>query len=322
MSLAELGVPVLAALADRIASANAPQTANIEVGGRTWRTLIAPLPLRGVPEPPRLVFAAPLDELLTEARAMARDSAATMALVLAVALVLALLAARAIARPIRALAGEADAIRRFEFSRPVAVASVVKEVDELAGTMDEMKRTIRRFLDISAAVAAEPDLDRLMPRLLDETIAAAGAQGGALYLASDDGTTLSAAAVRLAGGKAGPASLPPIPLAGKRPATRSPKPCAPARRARFRCGAATRRPPISTGCSRRSRTSARCSSSPRSPTAGASSSASSQSCAPSARASGRSWSTSSVRWRAHRRSRSRRSSSSRRRRRCSRRSSS
>jgi HD-GYP domain-containing protein (c-di-GMP phosphodiesterase class II)/HAMP domain-containing protein len=212
VSLAELGVPVLAALADRIASANAPQTADIEVGGRTWRTLIAPLPLRGVPEPPRLVFAAPLDELLTAARAIARDSAATMALVLAVALVLALLAARAIARPIRALAGEADAIRRFEFSRPVAVASMVKEVDELAGTMDEMKRTIRRFLDISAAVAAEPDLDRLMLRLLDETIAAAGAQGGALYLAADDGTALNAAAVRLAGGKAGPASLPAIPL--------------------------------------------------------------------------------------------------------------
>ena len=215
VALAELGTPVLAALAGRLAAAREPQIADLDAGGRTWRTLVAPVPLKGIPDPPRLVFAVPLDELLTEARAMARDSAATMALVLAVALALALLAARAIARPIRALVGEADAIRRFEFSRPIAVASVVKEVDELAGTMDEMKRTIRRFLDISAAVAAEPDLDRLMPRLLDETIAAAGAQGGALYLAADDEVTLSAAAVRLAGGKAGPASLPPISLAGE-----------------------------------------------------------------------------------------------------------
>ena len=217
VSLAELGVPVLAALAGRLESARASQTADLDVGGRAWRTLIAPLPLQGVAEAPRLVFAAPLDELLTEARAIARDSALTTALVLAAALALALLAANAVSRPLRALVSEANAIRRFEFSRPVEVVSVVKEVDELAGTMDEMKRTIRRFLDISAAVAAEPDLDRLMPRLLDETIASAGAQGGALYLAADDGGTLSPAAVRVAGGRAGDASLPPISLARDAP---------------------------------------------------------------------------------------------------------
>jgi len=215
--LAELGVPVLAALAGRVASAHAAQTAELDVGGRRWRTLVAPLPMKGVAEPPRLVLATPLDELLTEARAIARDSIATTAAVLAAALALALLAANLIARPIRALVAEADAIRRFEFSRPVQVASVVREVDELAGTMDEMKRTIRRFLDVSAAVAAEPDLDRLMPRLLDETIASAGAQGGALYLADDDGATLTPAAVRLAGGRPGAATLPPIDLAREAP---------------------------------------------------------------------------------------------------------
>ena len=143
-----------------------------------WRTLVAPLPLKGVAAaPPRLVFAVPLDELLTEARRIARDSAATTAAVLGAALVLALFAARAIARPLNSLVGEANAIRRFEFSRPVQVESLVKEVDELAGTMDEMKRSIRRFLDMSTALAAEPDLDRLLARLLDETIAASGRAG-------------------------------------------------------------------------------------------------------------------------------------------------
>ncbi len=221
-TLAELGSPVLAALANRLGGAVSgdalqAQIAELDAGGRTWRTLIAPLPLKGTQVAPQLVFAVPLDELLTEARQVARDSGLTMALVLAAALLLALAAAAAISRPLRALAGEAAAIRRFEFSRPVQVASIVREVDELAGTMDEMKRTIRRFLDVSAAVAAEPDLDRLMPRLLDETIAAAGAQGGALYLAADDGATLSPAAVRIAGGQAGPATLPPIDLAGEAP---------------------------------------------------------------------------------------------------------
>jgi HD-GYP domain-containing protein (c-di-GMP phosphodiesterase class II) len=219
--LSEIGSPVLAALADRLGavSGKTPQAqiADLDAGGREWRTLVAPLPFKGVESMPRLVFAVPLDELLTEARDVARDSAATTAAVLAAALALALLAANAIARPLKALVGEASAIRRFEFSRPVEVASIVREVDELAGTMDEMKRTIRRFLDMSAAVAAEPDLDRLMPRLLDETITAAGADGGALYLASDDGTILGAAAVRVRGGAADPASLPPIALAHDAP---------------------------------------------------------------------------------------------------------
>jgi HD-GYP domain-containing protein (c-di-GMP phosphodiesterase class II) len=219
--LAEMGSPVLAALAGRLQGASGDsrqaRSADLGAGGREWRTLVAPLPFKGAQAVSRLVFAVPLDELLAEARGIARDSVVTTVLVLAAALVLALLAANAIARPLKALVGEADAIRRFEFSRPVEVASVVKEVDELAGTMDGMKRTIRRFLDMSAAVAAEPDLDRLMPRLLEETITAAGADGGALYLASDDGTVLSAAALRLRSSAADPAALRPIAVAHDAP---------------------------------------------------------------------------------------------------------
>jgi HD-GYP domain-containing protein (c-di-GMP phosphodiesterase class II)/HAMP domain-containing protein len=219
-----VGSPVLAVLAGRLpAAGKEAQIAEIDAGGRAWRTLVAPLALRGVEIAPRLVFAMPLDELLVEARRIARDSGAAVAMVLAAALLAALAAASAISRPLRRLVDEANAIRRFEFSRPVEVASIVKEVDELAGTMDEMKRTIRRFLDVSAAVAAEPDLDRLMPRLLDETIAAAGAQGGVLYLAADDGATLTPAAVRIAGGGTDVATLPPIDLAHEPPGHPVPK---------------------------------------------------------------------------------------------------
>ncbi|MBK8744779.1 hypothetical protein [Propionivibrio sp.] len=82
----------------------------------------------------------------------------------------------------RKLAGEADAIRHFEFSKPATVESPVLEVSKLALTMDSMKRTIRRFLDISMAVAAENNFDRLLPQLLTETISAADADAGVLYL--------------------------------------------------------------------------------------------------------------------------------------------
>lgn len=60
--------------------------------------------------------------------------------------------------------------------------SVILEVSELAQTMDGMKRTIRPFLDISQAAAAEENFDRLLPMLLTETLSAADADAGILFL--------------------------------------------------------------------------------------------------------------------------------------------
>jgi len=51
--------------------------------------------------------------------------------------------------------------------------------------MDGMKRTIRRFVDISQAVAAEQDFDRLLPHLLSDALTTAGANAGILYLAEE-----------------------------------------------------------------------------------------------------------------------------------------
>ena len=49
--------------------------------------------------------------------------------------------------------------------------------------MQGMQATIRRFLDLSMAVASEEQFDRLLPRLLRETVLTAGAATGVLYLA-------------------------------------------------------------------------------------------------------------------------------------------
>jgi len=55
-----------------------------------------------------------------------------------------------------------------------------------------MKRTIQRFMDISLAVASEKNFNSLLPRLLGETISAAEAQAGVLYLMEDDKLTVAA----------------------------------------------------------------------------------------------------------------------------------
>ena len=132
-------------------------------------------------------------------------------LIILLAIPLTWLMARRISFSLRTLASEAEAIRHFEFSRPIAVHSMILEVSKLAKTMDGMKRTIRRFLDISQAVAAEENFDRLLPMLLSETLSAADADAGVLFLV--DGEQLLPVSATNGGGQDLLATLLPIPLA-------------------------------------------------------------------------------------------------------------
>ena len=186
-TLSDFGAPVLAQLSPLIQGANDEmmQTRTLEVDGETWYVTVSPLKLEGA-APLFLISAIPEVELMAAAHTLMRQLFVAMALVIALAIPITWSLARAISGPLRKLAGEADAIRHFEFSKPVTVDSPVLEVSELALTMDSMKRTIRRFLDISMAVAAENNFDRLLPRLLTETISAADADAGVLYLTDND----------------------------------------------------------------------------------------------------------------------------------------
>ena len=59
--------------------------------------------------------------------------------------------------------------------------------------MDEMKRTIRHFLDINSSLANEENFDRLLPMLLQESLQAARADSGVLFLADEERLVPSAA---------------------------------------------------------------------------------------------------------------------------------
>jgi HD-GYP domain-containing protein (c-di-GMP phosphodiesterase class II) len=94
---------------------------------------------------------------------------------------------------------DVDAIRHFEFATTIDVHSKVREVAELAQATAIMKRTISRFLHISETIAGENDFDRLLPHLLGETIAAASADAGVLWLVDGD-RLLPATSLRADGG--------------------------------------------------------------------------------------------------------------------------
>ncbi|WP_066741098.1 HD domain-containing phosphohydrolase [Cupriavidus sp. D384] len=188
----DYGLAVFTRLAAGVAtppdsSAGTHGMALVRADGEDWYTSADRLNLKD-PDSLVLVSAIPQAELLHDARQQAALGMALTGLVLLLALPVTWLVARSVARPLQLLAGEADAVRRFDFVRPVSVRSNIAEVHALAVTMDQMRGTIQRMLHVMRAVSAEHRLDRLLPLLLQETLSAAGGQAGALYMtASDEG---------------------------------------------------------------------------------------------------------------------------------------
>jgi HD-GYP domain-containing protein (c-di-GMP phosphodiesterase class II)/HAMP domain-containing protein len=133
-----------------------------------------------------LAMAAPRAELLQDAERIRRNQAMLTALILLLSIPIAWMAGRWISRPLQQLAVHTQAIRAFDFTRPVA-RSRIMEVDQLAVAMDGMKRTISHFLDLSAALSSAQQLPRLLERVLAEAGNALQASGCSIYLNNDSG---------------------------------------------------------------------------------------------------------------------------------------
>ena len=171
--------------------------------GATYRTLVVPIP-SGSEEDYRMVLAVSEEGLFAAARNAARDTAVILAAILIVSVLVTVVLARHISRPLVRLAEDVGSIGRFDFSPRALPRSRILEIDQLAVAIGGMKDVIRKFLDISTTIAAEPDLDRLLDVLLDEIIETTRTQSGVLYLASSDGRHLVPHAARLAGARRAP----------------------------------------------------------------------------------------------------------------------
>ncbi|WP_284188903.1 hypothetical protein, partial [Zoogloea oryzae] len=91
-----------------------PLTA-FSTAGRRWHGAVARLPVQGG-RPMHLGVMIPDDELLTDARQVRNRALLATLLVMLATLPLTYLTARLVSRPIRALADETAAIRRFDFT--------------------------------------------------------------------------------------------------------------------------------------------------------------------------------------------------------------
>jgi HD-GYP domain-containing protein (c-di-GMP phosphodiesterase class II) len=153
----------------------------VDSSGETWKVSAHKLEVRGA-EHLLLLIAVPQQELLAGAYAQRRIAAAMTLVIVVLSIPITWLVARSISRPLITLTKEAEAIRRFEFKHPFELQSNVLEVSQLSETIAKMKQTIRQFLELSNAIAAESNFEHLLPRLLGETISAAYASCGILYL--------------------------------------------------------------------------------------------------------------------------------------------
>ncbi|MBK7982437.1 MAG: HAMP domain-containing protein [Candidatus Competibacteraceae bacterium] len=217
--LSELKEPVLTELDRQLFYSNQrliglqPKSFTLKAAGQIWHGMVKILPFEGG-TPLFLALAVPRDDLLAEAKHI-RDRGVLIAVFLVLlALPVTWLLANRIARHLQNLVSETARIRRFDFHEPIEVHSFIDEVNQLARAMDSMKSTIRHFLDIGSALAAERQFERLLDRVLAETLALARGDAGILFLVSDDEKKLRPAAARLSNreGTVAADRLPPLPL--------------------------------------------------------------------------------------------------------------
>ncbi|WLE60846.1 metal-dependent phosphohydrolase [Burkholderia plantarii] len=196
-------VPILARMAAGVRAAGREtggaawrSSTVVDAQGGRWHLTINRLDVDDV-EPLYLSSAIRREDLMRSAdHRLMIEGLVTLAIIV-LSIPLTWLFAGVIARPLTQLAAQAATMRRFELAPGSEMLnSHISEIDRLGQRMEEMKRTIRRFLDTIQAVAAEPDFDRLVQLLLTEMLAEAHADAGVLYLANEDGTLLQPAAAR------------------------------------------------------------------------------------------------------------------------------
>ena len=153
--------------------------------GDDWLGLVADLEIsHGIA--PRLLLVAPANEILVEARTIRKNAFFLTLLTLAVAIPITWFVSRRVSVSIRQLAAETERVSRFDFDSPSTIRSRITEVDELAGSMSVMQKTISRFLKLVQSIAEEQDFETTLKRITRETMAISRADAVVSYLMDDD----------------------------------------------------------------------------------------------------------------------------------------
>ncbi|MBP6599676.1 MAG: HD domain-containing protein [Giesbergeria sp.] len=177
--LSELGVPSL--LAVHQLGVQPGKSLRFEVDGKEWLGQVQPLQSSRWRDW-QLVMAIPTAELLSDLNRNLRRQLWLLLAMVGVLLPVGWMAGRRVGRSLSGIATRAQALARFDFSRPPPSASPVREVRELGQVMESMSDTIQEFLRISRHISAESRLDVMLSSVLYELVQASICSGGAVYL--------------------------------------------------------------------------------------------------------------------------------------------
>ncbi len=191
----QLEVPVLQALGS---GWQQPGELQLQAAGQAWLGRIKSLRLNDQVGA-RLVMLVPRRDLLADAYAQQwRNLLVTLGLLAAMVPLTWYLANR-IAAPLRALAVEAQRIQRFDFAARVLPETQVVEIAQLQQAIVQMKQTINQFLQLTHALAGEPDLEKLKHQVVAQTRQVSGADAALLWLLDEEAGELFAASVSIEG---------------------------------------------------------------------------------------------------------------------------
>ncbi|MEL0624342.1 HD domain-containing phosphohydrolase [Marinomonas arenicola] len=183
----------------------------VESEGREWVVSSRSLDF-GTGTEVRLLLAVPADNLFATTRKIIRDQGIVILIIIGLFIPFGILIIRQITKPLSQLSKDVQKLASFDFTQPITVSSRVKEASELADTVDRLRVTVSRFLDINRTIAAEEDFNTLLVKLLDEIIATTETQAGVLYLTDSEGGSLVSFASRIASEKRIDVNIPPIQL--------------------------------------------------------------------------------------------------------------
>jgi HD-GYP domain-containing protein (c-di-GMP phosphodiesterase class II) len=167
----------------------------VVANGRSWQAIQTNVDINDSRQL-KLLVAIPNDEFFASARQLVWHQVQIAALIMLLAIPIAWWLTRQLVTPLRRLANETAKIERFDFTTDVKIRSYVGEINDLGRALDSMKRTIRKFLKIGRALAAERDFKPLLDRVLREAIDVVSSDGGAIYMVDDDQRVLTPEIIR------------------------------------------------------------------------------------------------------------------------------
>ena len=138
-----------------------------------------------------MLVAIPARELLAQAWTNVYYQMAVAAGLALVVTALSMFFSRAvIIEPVTRLRNQISALENFDFTQPVGVSTVVREVQELGKVLGNMAAAIGSFQAISLALNKEQNLEKMLLSVLDQLITLTKQEYGAVYLLDDSGNHL------------------------------------------------------------------------------------------------------------------------------------